>query len=147
MSAIQHRATYLELTIWFTFSSFVDFAVHSLLQFARFSPLRNAGKQSRKQNRFAAVDDAAPIEFPVAAAAVAALAFLSSFFLVLNKIPRVAVIRQTLARSIYPSSASASAAPSLYRSTSIDRPHSKLLPSTSEEEAAADVGGGGRGSS
>ena len=129
-------------------------SLFTLLQFARFSPLRNAGKQSRKQNRFAAVDDAAPIEFPVAAAA---LAFLSSFFLVLNKIPRIAVIRQTLPRSRAPSIYPSSAAPSLlYRSTSsIDRPHSKLLPSTSEEEEeeeeeAADVGGkaedGGRGS-
>ena len=96
--------------------------------------MRNAGKQSRKQNRFAAADDAAPIEFPVAAAA---LAFLSSFFLVLNKIPRVAVIRQTLARSIYPSSASAArsfAALSLnfYRSPTF-------------EITAFDIGGGGGG--
>ena len=47
-------------------------------------PLRNAGKQNRKQNRFAA----APIEFP-------ALAFFLPVFLffVLNKIPRI--VRQT----------------------------------------------------
>ena len=74
---------------------------------------------------------AAPIEFPVAA-----LAFLSSFFLVLNKIPRIDVIRQTRAPSIH-----RPLSPSLYRSTSIDRPHSKLPPSTSEEEAGEEKDG------